>query len=298
LVKKRTLLAIVCFLCAHAAWTQTVSGQVRLGLSGTLDWEKAELTAAASLNLASAGVKLPTGRLQGEELLSDEYPRLLRPYLLTLQADSSRTVEDLVHEGELSLSTLDSLIFDADKTAPSLSPDLALLTGRYRLSLHKLSSALSKHSRATEAPRSLMPVATANYTGIIIIADQPLPIHGRKTQALLQPCIFPKIWDSDMNLVYEKNMTDPQQGAVIVRYTTAGSIFGPTPSGLAKELAELAGDRPLRIIAQGAFGVKPTDPVIDREDALKIISSENNRRLLKEGRVVLVVSGDTLRTSF
>jgi hypothetical protein len=54
----------------------------------------------------------------------------------------------------------------------------------------------------------------------------------------------------------------------------------------------------LRIIASGIFGVRPTDPIIDRDDALLIISSENNRRLLREGKVVIVLDDSVIRTTF
>jgi hypothetical protein len=131
------------------------------------------------------------------------------------------------------------------------------------------------------------------------VADGELPIHGRNTDALVRPCLFPKIWDTEMNQIYERNITDPaisKEGQrMIVRYTTAESIFRPTPSGLEGELAELAGPNPLRIIARGVFGVCPTDPVIDREDALVIMATENNRRLLREGRVVLVLNSAVLK---
>jgi hypothetical protein len=56
------------------------------------------------------------------------------------------------------------------------------------------------------------------------------------------------------------------------------------------------GSNPLRILAREVFGLNPTDPVIDREDALKILSSENNRRLLREGRVVLVLNETKLKS--
>jgi hypothetical protein len=55
------------------------------------------------------------------------------------------------------------------------------------------------------------------------------------------------------------------------------------------------GSNPLRIIARGVFGIDPTDPVIDRDDALLILSTENNRRLLREGRVVLVLNEGKLK---
>ena len=105
-----------------------------------------------------------------------------------------------------------------------------------------------------------------------------------------------------MNLIYERNMVEPssvsfagKDGTFMIFYAVADSIFRPTPSGLEGELASLLGPRPLRILARGVFGVTPTDPVIDRDDALKIISTENNRRLLREGRVALVLNEKMLK---
>ncbi|GAB1481739.1 hypothetical protein MASR2M78_05540 [Treponema sp.] len=60
-------------------------------------------------------------------------------------------------------------------------------------------------------------------------------------------------------------------------------------------MLERVGKDPLRILARSLFGVRATDPIIDRDDALKIISSEENRRLLKEGRLVIVLGDEALR---
>jgi hypothetical protein len=84
----------------------------------------------------------------------------------------------------------------------------------------------------------------------------------------------------------------------MVRYAASDSIFQSNPSGLSGELRGIVGDRPLRIIARGVFGINPTDPVIDRSDALVILSSEANRRLLGEGRVVFITPKDALVMEF
>ncbi|AEF83467.1 hypothetical protein [Leadbettera azotonutricia] len=274
-------------------------GQTRLDLSGTIEWDKGELSAAASLNLGSAGIKLPTGRIRGEEILGDEWPALIRPYLLKIQVDSSSTVEDLVNNRETTLAELDNISLEAAKIPPSLSADLAFMTGRYTIPLKSISAALIRHRRAVDQARPFIPSPAADYTGIIIIADTELPIHGRNTSALVRPCIFPRVWDTNMNLVYEKNMTDPAITAsgtgALVRYTRAENIFRPTPSGIDESLAALVGTNPIRILARAVFGSSPTDPVIDREDALAIISSENNRRLLREGRVAIVLNESVLK---
>jgi hypothetical protein len=102
-----------------------------------------------------------------------------------------------------------------------------------------------------------------------------------------------------MNLLYERNILAPeaaQSHAALVRYVPESSIFRPTPSGLSPELTALVGAHPLRIIARGVFGVRPTDPIIDRGDALIILSSEANQGLLREGKVAIVLSEKTLKS--
>jgi hypothetical protein len=100
-----------------------------------------------------------------------------------------------------------------------------------------------------------------------------------------------------MNLVFERNMVEPALGQKqgMVHYTGRESIMRPTPSALDEALITRVGENPLRIMARGVFGVVPTDPIIDREDALLILSSEANRRLLREGKVAIVLAKEGLR---
>ncbi len=100
-----------------------------------------------------------------------------------------------------------------------------------------------------------------------------------------------------MNLIFERNMVNPEtvKRAGMVTYINADAVFQDTPSGMDETLIRLVGNNPLRIIAQGVFGVHPTDPIINREDALIILSNEENRRLLREGRVIIVMDDSTLR---
>jgi hypothetical protein len=266
-------------------------------ISGAVEWETMELNAAVALNLGSAGVRLPTGRSQAEEIINSEYANLIRPYILSVPIDSSSTMEDLINRGEFSLQGPDRIAASARRIPPSLSTDLAYLSTAYTIDLAAISAQVIRHSRPLEIRRPLMPVPAADYTGIIIIANEELPIHGRKSAALPQPCLFPKVWDSDMNLIYERNILDPENPRpALIRYVAEESIFRPTPSGLSPELLALVGKNPLRIIARGVFGIRPTDPIIDKDDALVILSSEANRQLLREGRVAIVLTETTLKS--
>ncbi|MDR2484732.1 MAG: polymerase [Treponema sp.] len=267
-------------------------------ITGSVEWGRMEINAAVKVNLTSVGIRLPTGRIHAEEIISDEYPHLMRPYLLSIPVDSSATLGDLLNRGEFSMLGTDTISLAARKIPPTLSIDLAVMSARYTLSLNQLSASLIRHSRPKDTMRVLIPRPVASYTGIIIIADESLPIHGRSTAALALPCIFPKIWDTNMNLIYEHNMMDPEIVHTMIRYVGPDSIFRPTPSGLDEDLTKLVGTNPLRIIARGVFGIRPTDPIIDREDALLIVSSEDNRRLLREGKVAIVLNSEVLSNRF
>ncbi|MDR2500689.1 MAG: polymerase [Treponema sp.] len=273
-----------------------LSGQASIAISGSLEWDKMELNASVALRLDSQGIRMPAGRAQAEEIINVEYTGLIRPYILNIPIDSSTTIEDLIHAGDFSLYGPDLIAADARRIPPFLSPDIQSLTASYTIDLTDISAQVIRHSRPMELYRPIAAVPSASYTGIIIIANEAQPIHGRNTRALPRPCLFPKIWDTDMNLIYERNSLDPRSSRkTLVQYVSDKSIFYPTPSGLSPELVALVGLNPLRIFARGVFGASPSDPIIDKADALAILSSETNRLLLREGRVAIVLHEDVLK---
>ena len=270
-------------------------GQPKIGITGTVEWDKLEINAVVSLDMASAGLKLPNGRVQSEALIASEYVRLIRPGILSIQVDSSSIIADLVDRGEWNSYEVENIALQGRSVPSALSPDFTSLLAFYSLDIDGISAALIRHRRAAEIPRTLNPVAAPAYTGIVIIAAETLPIHGMRSAAQVRPCLFPKIWDAGMNLIYERNMLNPDVGTM-VRYFTQQDIFAAGPSGLSPAIAAVVGDRPLRIFARGVFGINPTDPVISNDDALQIISSEENRALLREGRVAFIIDETMLKT--
>jgi hypothetical protein len=276
-----------------------VFGQAKTGISGYVEWDALRISAVVSLNLAQSGVKLPAGRTEGESLLNLSYLSLIQPCILGLQVDSNSTMADLVDRGELNLTQIEAIARGANLTSPALSQDMKNITTSVKISISNVSALLLRHNRPSPVLRTLNPISTARYTGIIIIAVDELPVFGFKKTAMPIPCLFPKIWDSEMNLIYERYMFEPQpQNAAMVRYSAVKNIFQNNPSGLSDELREIVGDRPLRIFARGVFGVKPTDLIIEKSDALVIISSEENRRLLSQGKVVFILDESVLRYEF
>jgi hypothetical protein len=289
-IRKRLHLGVCLFFFSAVV----AFGQAKLGITGAVEWDKMEINAVVALDLASAGLKLPNGRTQGEAIIASEYLRLIRPEILNLQVDSSSTVADLVERGEWSIFEVENYALQARAIPPALSPNFDSLLASYTLGIAGVRSALVRHSRLADIPRTLDPVPAPAYTGIIIIASDSQPIHGTKNSALLQPCLFPKIWDSDMKLIFERNMYNQEAGPM-AHYFPLKGIFAGGPSGLSKEISAIVGEYPLRIFAKGVFGMKPTDPIINSDDALLIMSTESNRNLLREGRLVIIIDDSMLK---
>ncbi|MDR2942232.1 MAG: polymerase [Treponema sp.] len=267
------------------------------GITGAVEWDTLCIKSTVSLDLLKAGIKLPSGRTQGESILESGYLRLIQPNIMDIQVDSSTTIADLIIRGEFSLEEAENLALKAQSVPPALSTDLKKISSSYTMNIYDVSAALLRHNRASPIMRTLTPVSSAQYTGIIIIADDKLPLYGMRTSALAVPCLFPKIWDSNMNLIYERNMLETRS-TTMVRYAPSSGIFQENPSGLAPEVVEAAGNRPLRIFAKALYGINPTDIIIDNSDAMLIISSNENRRLLSEGKVVFIVNDSVLKKNF
>jgi len=283
---------ILIFLAAAGAFAE-----VNIGISGTVDWAEMQVTSQVSLDLASAGLRLPAGRTQGETFLDYGYSNLIKSCLLEIQVDSSSVIGDLVNSGRINLAQIEQMALGAKSIAPALTSDMRNIFTTQTISLSSVSAALLQHNRPSPITRTLNPVSSASYTGIIIIAAEELPMHGMKSSAIPVPCLFPKIWDSGMNLIYERSMLEIKD-ITMVKYSSLDNIFQNNPTGLSAKLRETAGDRPLRIFARGVFGIKPTDLIIEKDDAMLIISSEENRRLLSQGKVVIILDDSVLNYEF
>ncbi|MDR1362717.1 MAG: polymerase [Spirochaetaceae bacterium] len=288
---RAAVIPFVLFVCVSLE-----AREIKSSVICSLDWEQMRIDAELSVDLAAAGIRLPSGRTQAEEILFSHYFDRVRPFILSIRLDSSSLIGDLVESGEISPALVDALASQASRQAPKYSLDFQTIGSGYVIDLKNVSSKLAGHKQNTRMTRVINPPPVAEYTGIIIIAQDKLPVHGRKDSEELLPCLFPKIWDTEMNLIYDKGMTKPGWAAdfAMVHYTSVDSIFQDTPSGLSLALQEIVGNRPLRIIARGVFGINPTDPVIDRVDALTIISSEANKQLLSEGRVAFIAPAAVL----
>ena len=254
------------------------------------NWETAQIDSKITIDLNKSGLYLPTDRNAAIRLIQQNRSSLLKNAYLSILVDSSHRLGSYLAEEKISLTDSNTVINNGKSTAPVLSQELQTAIVYHQNPLQELANLFVKHN-APYTP-SFFPLGTASkvYTGILIDARGQLPVHGEYSSDQLNPCLFPKIWNKNMNLIYEKNIVEPsrakKQGIVLYTGTLDESMY-----------RDRIGTEPLRIIARGVFGDNRTDPIISNEDADRILAKSENIDLLRQGKIGSVCDKDTLQVS-
>ena len=255
--------------------------------SSSVDWTKYSFSSKVKLNVELAGIVIPSGRGAALERMNMQIPNLIKDPLLSLTVDSSNKLGDLVLQDSITLEQLTQLS-DSGKKSPSFFTDNgSTMQMDHTISLTDIASLMIKHNIPYTPQLPIERISSRSYTGILIDARGLLPVQGEFVKDKAFPSLFPKIWDENMDLLYEKNMTDSKiaQKSGIVRFS---SFINES------QYVDRIGTDPLRIKARKVFGVYRTDPVISRADALKILSVPENLELLKQGKIVILLDNDVL----
>ncbi len=252
-----------------------------------VDWANDCFYSDISFDIDKAGIAFPSGRSFADSSISTNLPQLVKDPLLTLRVDSSTLLGDLVVRDVISLEQITDIINSGKKTPSYFSRGISELKVKHSISIKDLSSLMIFHNSSYSPVTPIERVSSRKYTGIIIDARGLLNVHGEFSTDKAIPCFFPKIYDEKMDLLYERNMVDSQIARKngIVTYASGEKEL---------ESINIAGHDPLRISARKIYGVYRTDPVISRKDALKILSIPENRELLKQGKVVILLDKENL----
>lgn len=281
----KTLSALLVFLLFLSPCLGAQDALVRM--EHEVDWKTGELRARIIYDLRASGLQMPGARTRAEESTRMEFPALIEAAVLALRVDSSARIGDLIARGSLSATEAALFTSGARSLGSRIDLEAGTLESRYRIDLKEALPFLVRHQTTSRPPRALMAGSSRSYTGIVIFADEELPVHGTRRKALTMPCFFPKVHDEKMNLIYERHMVQPELARErgIITYTNRAE---------AAKWEEIAGEDPMFILASGIFGIDATDPIISEEDALRILSNPENRALLEKGRVVIVVHHSVL----
>lgn len=253
-----------------------------IGWESTLDWAEGELRITAEAPIDRSGANAPAAAHRTEGEIEARLDSELVSALMPLRIDSTDTLADELRRHPSLYEELASLSQDAERLVTRPDPTLSRLSVTYRLDLFPgVPRLLVRDDRPLPFRRILGWVPSDSYTGVVIYAADPLPLHGTDLTTTIVPALFPEIFDEDMEEVLTR---DQLEGEWIERWGVAAY----TDSMDLSAFTERIGSNPKRILPRRLFGVSPTDIVISNSDARELLSNEANRRLLREGRLLIV----------
>jgi hypothetical protein len=283
--RNHILLLLVCgslwlLFSADAAFDTTVS----------IDWGRGLLKITAVTDLDLQNLPFPRARAKAEQVLYDSMPSLFVEALMDVPIDSYFTVRDKLKdedERENLLQSLSRIASKGEKMGSYVSEDFKQLETSYVYPFYGADGILSsmvRHEEPVPLRHELGFHATRKFSGVVIYAKGEYPVWGAKTneKSRIRKAFFPRIFDDKMNVVVRMEMCDPQM-------LKKWGIVAYSSSEVENSFGYRVGSFPLRIIAHGVYGKNNTDIIISAESAGELLSLAENRELLIQGRILIIV---------
>lgn len=233
----------------------------------------------------------PTHRYQTEQYLSSRASELITNSLGSITVDSRNTLGDLLYSDPLFYTRVEEQISLLSEEFGRSSQDMRSFHLRYRVPFYPLLvSFFSDYEQPDRRTAFFEPLdhRRESFTGIVILAQGYLPLHSQDQRGHLTPALFPKIRDTELQIIYRASMVDPQylQRWGMVQYSRELN-----PQSVVWQ--ERAGNKPLHLSARAVFGTQQCDIILDDMDCRLILANEENNRLLEEGRVLILLSPES-----
>lgn len=259
------------------------SQEVHVSAVKSIDWEDAIVTIDITASTETAWTAL-SSRYDMDKLISKRAPVLTAEIISDIPVSSLDTIGSALLKNTSLYGGLLELPDEVGKTFSTAAEDRKSLTVRYDIPIYPLMASLFIDRTTADPPRvDLRYTPTADFTGIVIYAAEKLPLKGTNRAQLLSPSVFPRIFDENLNIILDMSKVDPhylkQWGTAGFSYDEKREFYGVR-----------AGAFPLRTVAAGIFGMNGTDIILPERAVRQILSSEHNRKLLSEGRVVIICS--------
>lgn len=255
--------------------------------TSVIDWTTNTFTSSVSLDVEQAGIPMPSGKNSAMHRITMELPTLIKDPLLSIYVNSETKLSDMVLSGNITLEQITDIIDNGRRTPGVFAEGSMELRTVHTIDLRSISSLMVRHNFPYKPPKPIEQPASRAYSGIIIDARGTYPVHGEFVHDNIYPCFFPQVWDEQMNLIYERNMSEAaaqkENGLVLYDWSDDESHY-----------RNRVGLDPMRVRARKVYGSLRTDPIISRADALRILSVPENLELLRQGRVVILLDKDSL----
>jgi hypothetical protein len=260
-----------------------------VGYEATIVWGQGEYLLDMWSRLGADSPTLAKSRQAAETALEQRLEAVFLQSVVSLSVGSRETAGSRIKATPALMTALKRLVGKAVKRRAAMASGNEELRLRYALPLYGdggLLTLFAPAGRPTEFDRYLGFSPAAAYTGLVIYAKGAYPAWGRNgAEATLKPCLLPRIYDTDMNQVMDATQESRARiaGWGVVAYS---SDLDEAP------FLSRVGSNPLRVIARGVYGVGDTDIVISRDAARLLLCRDENRAMLAEGKILIVLDAE------
>lgn len=273
-------------ICLLALGASIAPAQEVVDTSVQFDWQGGflELDLTVQTNPDDGAIALHRAR----QLANQVAPGAIYEATLPILVDSRSSVQEMAVARP---SLNNDLIFFAESATADLprpKPSLGQATMRFRVEMYPdLARLFVDHTVPFRLESVYRWVPTRNFTGIVIYAAEPIDWHGMDQSQLVQPAILPEIYDTNLRPVLQIDMMEPD-------YAVRWGPVAYTESTDEAPWRERIGRDPMYVMAQKVYGVYPTDILIDPDDADRLLANDHNRQLLRQGRVLVILSEQSI----
>ena len=256
-----------------------------IAVDSTVDWRMGVLIIDLVVDLVD--IESPAAaRTKAEELVKREIGAIFCDALYEIVLDSHRTIKDVAEDDPEILLSLLRIGNNGKPKSIHMNTELDKVIVHYEYYLFpNIMRVFTSHRKPYRPKELLRYVPSIEYSGIVIYAKGEYTVHGEslgeKNPAVLVPSLRPRIFDTNMLLVAEPAMIEPDVLAEwgIVAYTDSTNYL---------EYKQRVGALPLLTMARAIFGENRTDILIPEDAVKKILSNARNRELIRQGRILII----------
>lgn len=230
------------------------------------------------------GQVLPVRRLQTENLVKQNLSEITLRAVSHIVVDFQGTIWDYALQSPSLYAYLltlnEKLILDFSRS----NAEFTRLLTRFSLPLTHLTQPFVQHDRPLRIRGSLDLQSGDDITGLIVYAVGQYPVHGENTVDRVRPSLFPRLLDESTEVIFSRENVDPdilrRQPAVVFSTSLAEAPY-----------RQRIGTRPMRTTLRAVYGRYRNDLILLDDDVNRLLSSENGIRVLREGRIVIIIGG-------
>ncbi len=248
------------------------------------DWESGMIRIDVEKSVPKGMSLTPKLRYDLETRAELAMPEIFMAAIGSINVTSLATVAESVSSRKVNLELFKTLSSAGTKTPGFITEDFGKISVTFAYPFHGengLVRCFVFHTNPIQIRREPGIADTGKFTGLVIYAKGFYPLYAKQTSGRLAKALFPAIYDDEMNLVLSREMCDP---ASLAKWGMA--LYTSSPDE--KKFSERIGVAPLRTMASALFGTRNTDIVIPSEDAEKLCATAESRRILSEGRILII----------